>query len=186
MKIAKFLVFPAIILFALSGCGGNSSVKSSPSPTPSQRSSFTIPTDCAKSPVLEALNVIVPDSIYIPTKWQPAVGTELADVLNNGGLACSYGIESAEIGITVKWVSDSGNLFEKRIPEWKAQGFKKVSIPGVDATDAYFQLKKQSPTQEFHVWMLNVKYRGAWIQLSCSAFAQALESGIPLLKAAVS
>ena len=95
------------------------------------------------------------------------------------------GIQSAEIGTTVKWVSDSTELFEKRTPEWVAQGFTKVDIASLDESAAYFQLKKQSAAQEFHIWIVNMKYHGAWIQVSCTAFAQDLEAGVPLLKAAV-
>ena len=177
----KFLGIPLVAVLLLAGCGGAAKVDT----TPKELVALTIPTDCEKTKVLEAMNAIVPDSLYIPTQWQPAAGTELADFLNNGGLACSYGIQSAEIGTTVKWVSDSTELFEKRTSEWVSQGFTKVDIAGIDESAAYFQLKKQSATQEFHIWIVNMKYHGAWIQVSCTAFAQDLEAGVPLLKAAV-
>jgi hypothetical protein len=134
----------------------------------------------------EALSQIVAGTKYIPTRWQPAAGTELSDFLNNGGLACSYGLQSAEIGITAKWVDDSKGLFEKRVADWLAQGYVKTDLPGTNEAEAYFLLKKQSPTQEFHIWSLNVKYQGAWLQLNCTAFAQTLDAGLPLFTAMIS
>ena len=179
LQVAISLTLSTILL---SGCGSSASTAHNLSP---KVTALTIPTDCEKTGVNEALDAIVPGSLYIPTQWQPAKGAELADFLNNGGLACSYGLQSAEIGTTVKWVSDKNSLFEKRVAGWLADGFTKVTIPGLEDSDAYFLLKKQSATQEFHLWTLNIKYRGAWVQLSCTAFAQDLESGLPLLKAAV-
>lgn len=176
------LVLALLGALFLTSCGSTSKPATTDGP---ESVALTIPTDCEKTGVLKALNLIVPNSLYIPTQWQPAAGTELADVLNNGGLACSYGLQSAEIGTTVKWVSDDRGLFEKRITGWKAEGFTKVDISDLKNSEAYFQVKKQSATQEFHVWILNVKYRGAWIQVSCTAFAQDLAAGLPLLKAAV-
>jgi len=178
----KLALTSILAVALLAGCGTKAAVVKSDGP---ESVALTIPTDCEKTGVLKALNLIVPNSLYIPTQWQPAAGTELADVLNNGGLACSYGLQSAEIGTTVKWVSDVNGLFEKRITGWKAEGFTKVDIADLKNSEAYFQVKKQSATQEFHVWILNVKYRGAWIQVSCTAFAQDLAAGLPLLKAAV-
>jgi hypothetical protein len=176
------LIVALIGAIGLSGCG------TAGKPVPTKSSvvmPLAIPTDCKETSVLPEMQKIAGGSQFIPTQWQPAPGTELADVLENGGLACSYGLQSAEIGTTVKWVSNAKGLFEKRIAGWVNEGFTKVDIPGLNDSEAYFQLKKQSPTQEFHIWILNVKYRGAWIQVSCTAFAQDLESGLPILKAAV-
>lgn len=178
----KVALASVIALGLLSGCGTKAEDVNSDGP---ETVALAIPTNCESTQVLAALEKIVPNSKYIPTSWQPAAGTELADVLNNGGLACSYGLQSAEIGTTVKWVSDSSGLFEKRVSGWFSEGYTKVDIAELPTSEAYFLLKKQSATQEFHVWNLNVKYRGAWIQVSCTAFAQDLEAGIPLLKAAV-
>ena len=165
-----------------SGCSSSSSSTNNLAP---KSATLTIPTDCEKTGVRQALATIMPGAKFIPTKWQPAAGTELGDFLNNGGLACSYGLQSSEIGTTVKWVSDKDRLFEKRVQGWLSEGYEKVDIPDFMNSEAYFLLKKQSATQEFHIWILNIRYQGAWIQLSCTAFAQALESGLPLLRAAV-
>ena len=172
-----------LALLLLAGCGGVSKTQPAPSQTPS--STLEIPQDCEKTSVNQALSEIVKDSIYIPTQWKPTAGTELADFLNNKGLACSYGLQSAEIGITARWVSDSTQLFENRIDGWLASGYTKVTLDGVSADDAYFLLKKQSPSQEFHIWSLNFKYQGAWLSLNCTSFAQDLNAGLPIVKSMI-
>lgn len=181
-QVLKVALSITISTAFIAGCGTSGSPTEKLAPN---NVMLAIPSDCEKTGVAQALGTIVPGATYIPTKWQPAAGTELADFLNNGGLACSYGLQSSEIGATVKWVSNRDNLFEKRVTGWLADGFTKVTIPEFKNSEAYFLLKKQSPTQEFHMWILNVKYQGAWIQLSCSAFAQDFAAGLPLLKAAV-
>ena len=176
------LILALIGAIGLSGCG--TTAKPVPTKSPAMVP-LAIPTDCKQTSILQAMQKIAAGSQYIPTQWQPAPGTELAAVLENGGLACSYGLQSSEVGTTVKWVNNANELFEKRVASWVNEGFTKVDIPSLNNSEAYFQLKKQSATQEFHVWILNVKYRGAWIQVSCTAFAQNLESGLPILKAAI-
>lgn len=168
------------ILF-LAGCGSAAPVK----PTPTQQTKLAIPTDCTATHVNTAVEKIAPGSTYIPTKWQPSSGSELADFLNNGGIACSYGIQSAEIGVTAKWVEDSSGLFDKHAVLWQKEGYNKVDLAGVDEDEAYFYIKPQSPSNEFHLWALNVKYHGAWLQLNCTAFAQSLEAGLPIVKAMI-
>ena len=180
----KKISFSIVAVLLLTGCGGAGKVV--PTPSASPISKLAIPTDCTKAGMSEALSQIVSGAKYIPTKWQPASGTELADVLDNGGLACSYGLQSAEIGITADWVDNSKGLFENRVSGWLTEGYVKTDLPGIANAEAYFLLKKQSPKQEFHVWILNVKYHGAWLQLRCTAFAQNLEAGLPLLSAMIS
>ena len=87
--------------------------------------------------------------------------------------------------MTTKWVDDSNGLFEKRAVLWQKEGYSKVDLAGVDEDEAYFYIKPQSPSNEFHLWALNVKYHGAWLQLNCTAFAQSLEAGLPIVKAMI-
>ena len=185
----KKISFSLAALLLLTGCGGATKVAPTPSATPPSSNpipKLVIPTDCLKTGMNEALSQIVAGAKYIPTKWQPAAGIELSDFLNNGGLACSYGLQSAEVGITAKWVDDAKGLFEKRVADWLAQGYVKTDLPDTKGAEAYFLLKKQSPTQEFHIWSLNVKFHGAWLQLNCTAFAQTLDAGLPIFKAMIS
>lgn len=134
--------------------------------------------------IIDALKPILPKAEVINTQWQPAPGTELADVINNGGIACSYGVLSQESGVTVRWVKDVNSIFEKRVAQWESQGFTKVEIPGITVDDAYFLVKPQSETQEFHIWNLNILKDGIWISVN-QTYGENLEAGMPVIKAAL-
>jgi len=149
---------------------------------PSQN--YVVPEDCQSTEVLAALQKDVRQAQYIDTPWEPAPGTELADFLDNGGIACSYGIQSAEVGITVDWVENTKSLYEARTSSWLTEGFEEVDIPGVDEESAYFLHKDQSPTNEFHIYRLNFLYNGIWIQLS-SSFGNTIEDASGWIEAAV-
>lgn len=60
-------------------------------------------------------------SAYVPAEWQPGEGTDLAAALDAGGIACSYGIQVAEVGGTIIWAPTDDELWETRSTEW--QGF---------------------------------------------------------------
>jgi len=149
---------------------------------PSQN--YVVPEDCQSTEVLAALQKDVRQAQFIDTPWEPAPGTELADFLDNGGIACSYGIQSAEVGITVDWVENTKGLYEARTSSWLTEGFEEVDIPGVDEESAYFLHKDQSPTNEFHIYRLNFLYNGIWIQLS-SSFGNTIEDASGWIEAAV-
>ncbi len=144
---------------------------------------YFAPTDCAKTSVLAALPKDIPNPVLINTPWQPAPGTELADVLNNGGIACSFGNQSAEIGATIFWVNDNG-LFDKRVAGWTTSGYEKVDIPNLDESAAYLLFKPVSATQEFHIWSLNFLFHGVWIEVS-GTFINDLATAAPVITAAV-
>ena len=144
---------------------------------------YFAPTDCAKTSVLAALPKDIPTPVLIKTPWQPAPGTELADVLNNGGIACSFGNQSAEIGATIFWVNDNG-LFDKRVAGWTTSGYEKVDIPNLDESAAYLLFKPVSATQEFHIWSLNFLFHGVWIEVS-GTFINDLATAAPVITAAV-
>jgi undecaprenyl-diphosphatase len=146
--------------------------------------SLSVPKDCLSTRVLAALQKDVRQAQFIDTPWQPAPGTELADFLNNGGIACSYGIQSAEVGITVDWVADATSLFNNRSAGWISEGYQKIDIPNLEESEAYFFQKDQSPTNEFHQYRVNFLIDGFWISLS-SSFGKTIEDSSEWLKAAV-
>ena len=146
--------------------------------------SLSVPKDCLSTKVLTALQKDVRQAQFIDTPWQPAPGTELADFLNNGGIACSYGIQSAEVGITVDWVADATTLFNSRVAGWISEGYQKIDIPNLTESEAYFFQKDQSPTNEFHQYRVNLLIDGFWISLS-SSFGKSIEDSSDWLKAAV-
>jgi len=52
--------------------------------------------------------------------------------------------------------------------------YEKVNVPQIDEDNAYFLHKPQSATQEFNVWLLDLKIYGFWIQLGVT-FGDTLE-----------
>jgi len=146
--------------------------------------SYSVPTHCLSTDVLAALQKDVRQAQFIDTPWQPAPGTELADFLNNGGIACSYGMQSAEVGLTVDWVADGTKLFNSRTASWLGEGYQKIDIPNLMETDAYFMQKDQSPTNEFSQYHVKFLINGFWINVS-STFGKTIEDGSGWIKAAV-
>jgi undecaprenyl-diphosphatase len=151
---------------------------------PAKPITYSVPKDCLSTDVLAALQKDVRQAQFIDTPWQPAPGTELADFLNNGGIACSYGIQSAEVGITVDWVADATSLFNNRVAGWISEGYQKIDIPNLAESETYFFQKDQSPTNEFHQYRVNFLFNGFWISLS-SSFGKTIEDSSEWLKAAV-
>jgi len=147
--------------------------------------SYSVPKDCLSTDVLAALQKDVRQAQFVDTPWQPSPGTELADFLSNGGIACSYGMQSAEVGITVDWVANGTELFNKRTSGWVAEGYKKIDIPNLMETDAYFLQKDQSQTNEFSQYQVKFLINGFWINLS-STFGKTIEDGSGWISAAVS
>jgi hypothetical protein len=143
-----------------------------------------VPKDCESTKVLAALQKDVRQAQFIDTPWDPAPGTELADFLNNGGIACSYGMQSAEVGITVDWVANGAAMFSNRTPGWLAEGYQKIDIPNLMESEAYFFQKDQSPTNEFSQYQVKFLINGFWINLS-SSFGKTIEDSSLWIKAAV-
>lgn len=146
--------------------------------------SYSVPKDCLSTDVLAALQKDVRQAQFIDTPWQPSPGTELADFLSNGGIACSYGMQSAEVGLTVDWVANGTELFNKRTAGWVAEGYQKIDISNLMETEAYFLQKDQSPTNEFSQYQVKFLINGFWINLS-STFGKTIEDGSGWIKAAV-
>ncbi len=160
------------------------SVSASPLPTSTPSMSLVVPASCAATKILNEISLRIPKSEVIDTKWQPSPDSELADVLGNGGIACSYGIQRAEIGTTIMWVDNSTSIFEKHVASWVAKNYKKIDVAGVDESAAYFLYKPQSTTNEFHIWTLDILIHGMWIQVSAT-FLNSIDEGASLIKAAI-
>ena len=146
--------------------------------------SYSVPKDCLSTDVLAALQKDVRQAQFIDTPWQPAPGTELADFLNNGGIACSYGIQSAEVGISVNWVANGTSMFSNRVAGWISEGYEKIDIPNLMESEAYFFQKDQSPTNEFSQYQVKFLINGFWINLS-SSFGKTIEDSSGWILAAV-
>jgi undecaprenyl-diphosphatase len=146
--------------------------------------SYSVPKDCESTKVLAALQKDVRQAQFIDTPWQPAPGTELADFLNNSGIACSYGMQSAEVGITVNWVANGEAMFGNRSAGWLSEGYQKIDIPNLMESEAYFFQRDQSPTNEFSQYQVKFLINGFWINLS-SSFGKTIEDGSGWIQAAV-
>ncbi len=142
-----------------------------------------IPKNCESTKMLDAFLPDVKNPRYIPTKWQPAPGTDLELALNNGGIACTYGVAEAGIGTTVYWTKNQSNIFDERVKIWQAKGFNKFDIPNVEEKAAYVSLNS-SEVAEIHSASVNLLIDDMWIQINCS-WAYAESDFLPLIDKAI-
>jgi hypothetical protein len=157
----KKFVVSASLAILLVGCGTDSK-------TPTATPAFQPPANCNDTNVLSALPQDLANPMYIPTEWQPAAGTDLEAILNGGGIACTYGVQQAEIGATVSWVKNSKDLFASRIGAWKSSGFEEKTIAGVTADQMYVISEAAMNAREIHSWNANILVKGNWLQVSAS------------------
>ena len=172
-KVALF----ATLAILLVGCG-------TATKTPTATPVFQPPANCNDTNVLSALPQDLANPMYIPTEWQPAAGTDLEAILNNAGIACTYGVQQAEIGATVSWVKDSKNLFDSRVAGWKAAGFEEKSIAGVTADKIFVIGEAAMNAREIHSWSANILVKGNWIGVSASYIYKNADSAA-LINAAI-
>lgn len=171
----RLAIILASLLF-LTACGSDPEVTTAPE-LPS------VPSDCTKTKVLAAFPEKVPNPKYIDTQWEPAEGTDLYAAYNAGGIACSYGIQEAEVGATILWAPDNGFLFDELTAKWIADGQQAVDLPGLDEEKAYVLTEGTEGQGEYHVWAINYLIDGAWIQVGATFFGS-LDEAMPIVSAA--
>ena len=91
-SFAPFIIYRVLLgalVLALLASGVIKDSAKAQTPTASAPISYSVPKDCLSTDVLAALQKDVRQAQFIDTPWQPAPGTELADFLDNGGIACS-------------------------------------------------------------------------------------------------
>ena len=175
----KNLVVAMTALVLLAGCAH-----------PTQNSATTettalkAPITCELPVVIAAFNAQVAGSTYVPTDWQPSPGTDLFDAIQNGGIACTYGIQVAEIGGTLMWANDVNGLWAKKKAQWLKAGQLQIDLPGIDETDATILKEGSTGADEMHVWGVNLLYKGVWIQVNAS-FLQNVEEALPIIQSAI-
>jgi hypothetical protein len=147
-------------------------------------SSYQIPTTCELVDVNSAFAKIIPPSVYIPTEWTPAEGTDLAVVLNNGGIACSYGDQDAEVGGTVMWVKNVDGLWDSQVKKWQDEGLESTDIPGINESAAFKLPEGATSVDGMPAWRVNLLIGDLWIQLG-AAFIQSYEEATPIIEAAI-
>ena len=142
-----------------------------------------VPATCEIPAVVSAFATQVPGSKFVPTHWQPSPKTDLEAALNNQGIACTYGIQVAEIGGTILWASNSKNVWDERKHSWIDAGETPINLPGIEETAAYI-LQDGTSADEMHVWRINMLIRGVWIQVGAS-FLQNLDEALAIIKASI-
>jgi hypothetical protein len=103
--------------------------------------------------------------------------------LDNNGIACTYGIQVAEVGGTVLWTANAESIWEQRKASWIEFGETPIDLPGIDETAAYV-LIEGTESGEMHVWKINLLINDVWIQVGASFF-QDVEEALPIIKAAI-
>ncbi|MEY2762761.1 MAG: hypothetical protein RLZZ43_576 [Actinomycetota bacterium] len=101
-----------------------------------------------------------------------------AAALDAGGVACSYGIQEAEVGATVLW--STAEAFVARRAQWQADGQVQVEVNGADEAWAL----QETNDNETHLWALNLLVDDVWIQIGAT-FLPDLKSAGPLIDAAL-
>ena len=167
------LIFVLISALILTGCSNSQEAPET----------LSVPLNCADTKVLAAFPEKVPNPKYIKTDWEPAEGTDLFAAYNAGGIACSYGIQEAEIGATILWTPDFGDIFAGLEGGWKESGMKEVDLPDFDEEKAYVLTEGTEGQGEYHVWKINFLERGFWIQVGATFFGS-IEEAMPIVKAA--
>ena len=147
------LVIAASLAF-LTACGSATPV-ATPTPT-ATAAERKVPATCELPDVNAAFARIIPPSQYIPTDWKPAIGTDLYEAINAGGIACSYGDQNAEVGGTVIWALDKNDLWKNRAIEWQKEGMVRVEVPNLDEMDAYKTPDGATSADGMPTWRVNV------------------------------
>ena len=179
MKIRVFSALFVATLF-LSGCS-----TTQPAPTETASSAtYLAPTTCDLPELVKSFDDQVNGSVYVPTEWQPSPGTDLYDAINNGGIACTYGIQVAEVGGTVLFAALTQDQWDKKKSTWLDFGQISIDLPGLDETDAVILKEGSTGADEMHVWGVNLYIQGVWISVNAS-FLQNVDEAMPIIKAAV-
>ena len=171
-KSALFLIFSLL----LASCSSQEEVAAPELPS--------VPSSCADTKFLASILPRIADAKYIETEWEPAKGTDLYAAYNAGGIACTYGLQEAEVGATILWAPDNKTLFSELTPNWIGFGQKEIDLPGIDEEAAYYLSEGIEGQGEYHIWSVNLLINGAWIQVGATFF-NSLEDAIPVIKAAI-
>lgn len=139
----------------------------------------TAPDECPTDAMLPVMNQYVDGSVFIDTPWEPAPGTDLAAAIDAGGVACSYGIQEAEVGATILW-APGGDVFAERRAQWEADGQRRVDVAGANEAWALTEVNGL----ERHLWAVNLLVDGVWIQINAT-FLQDLDEAQALVDAAI-
>lgn len=181
----KKAIVVLLVALTLSACGTKEGSSPSAKDTnTTQVAHYTVPKTCELPDVNSAFAKIIPPSKYIPTQWQPANGTDLAAVINSGGIACTYGDQEAEVGGTVMWAQNVDGLWDSRLEQWKKDGMVQTDIPGIDESAAYKLPDGSTAADGLPTWKVNLLIGDIWIQLG-AGFIQSWNEATPIIQSAI-
>ena len=175
MKLRSSSAISVLVLFLIS-CTTQTEV--------AKQEAYSVPSNCADSKVLESILPRIAGAKYIETEWEPVEGTDLYAAYNAGGIACTYGLQEAEVGATILWAPDNNSLFSELTPNWIGFGQKEIDLPGIEEDAAYYLSEGIKGQGEYHIWSVNLLINGSWIQVGATFF-NSLEDAIPVIKAAI-
>jgi len=175
MKVKKCALL-LILSLLLASCSSQQEVAAPELPS--------VPSNCTDTKVLESILPRIAEAKYIETEWEPAEGTDLYAAYNAGGIACTYGLQEAEVGATILWAPDNKSLFSELTPSWVGFGQKEIDLPGIEEDAAYYLSEGIKGQGEYHIWSINLLINGSWIQVGATFF-NSLEDAIPVIKAAI-
>ena len=137
-----------------------------PRPIRSIEGAVSLPRSCEGLGVEDILKESFPNFKYIKTDWNPSPGSDLALAYQSGGLACTYGDLSSEVGVTMLWGRLSNSDFNERINYWEEQDYLKI-----ENIDYKYELKLKdglmSPDGKLR--FSRVYYKGGvWFQINYS------------------
>jgi len=165
-----------ILISLLAGCSSSSDDSSS--------SALYVPSYCENTKILAALPDSLSGAKWIDTPWEPATGTDLEAALSEGGIACTFGLQEAEIGTTILWSPDDEYVFNQQSEQWKKDGQSAIDLPNLDESAAYVRTEGIEGSGEYHLWAVNLLYKGFWIQVNAT-FTDSIEKMMPLINAAI-
>jgi hypothetical protein len=149
-----------------------------------QYSNFQVPENCDAPEMIAAFDKRIPGSTYVPTEWQPAEGTLLKIFLDNQGIACTYGIQSAEVGGTVMWTIDTQGLFAKQSELWKSEQYRSIDIEGINESEAYLLPLSATGVDGAYIWEVNLLIEDLWISFGGS-FIQDISEATDIINTAI-
>ena len=169
-----------LIPLLLAGCSNSQTVVEGSK----QIQQLNAPTTCDLPDVINTFSDSIAGSKYVPTEWQPSPGTDLAAAIDAGGIACTYGIQVAEVGGTVIWAPNKDGLWDQRAELWSNTTYEKFDIPGINEDDAYILRDEVTGADGAQIWQINLLMSGVWIQIGAS-FIQTMEEATPFIQASI-
>ena len=176
----RLMCVSLLIPLLLAGCSNSQTDVESSEPV----QFLNAPTTCELPDVINTFNDSIAGSKYVPTDWQPYPGTDLAAAIDVGGIACTYGIQVAEVGGTVIWAPNKDGLWDQRTELWSASTYEKFDIDGINEDDAYILRDDVTGADGAQIWQINLLISGVWIQIGAS-FIQTMEEATPFIQTAI-